>query len=298
MAVRVVACVVACGALALPGATVRAEDAPVSSQLTVADITLGPRVSGPARSPESLAGRVVVLEFWGVSCPPCLKNMPALESLHRQLGRQGLVVIGAHAQQAEPEEIAEVVEQLGVTFTIVERAVVDGGMDFPGIPHCMVFDHTGVCVYRGHPRRAHEAIVEAVRSSPASVLDGRPLVMLAPLGRHLHDESAFGAVLVKARSLAASKDAATAAEARFVVERLEDYGDRLVSAAKASADEDPLRAVHYAGRCSVAFRGTDIGQDAADMLRGWKQDRGFQERLLAARRAEAVAAERGVPVVR
>jgi thiol-disulfide isomerase/thioredoxin len=69
-----------------------ADDPPA---ISVAGITLGSLVSGPARTPESLAHRVVVLEFWGVNCPPCIKSMPALESLHRQLGPGGLVVIGA-----------------------------------------------------------------------------------------------------------------------------------------------------------------------------------------------------------
>jgi thiol-disulfide isomerase/thioredoxin len=170
--------VVTAVAVIVPTALVRGNDADDDAGVTTAGISLGGLVSGPARTPDSLAHHVVVGEVWGVNCPPCIKSMPALEMLHRQLAPAGLVVIGAHAQEATPAEIKEVVDELGVTFTIVENATVAGGMDFTGIPHCLVFDHTGSCIYRGYPTRAHDVIVAAVRSSPAAVLEGKELVKL------------------------------------------------------------------------------------------------------------------------
>ena len=260
--------------------------------ITTAGIRLGNLVSGPNRSPESLAHRVVVLEFWGVNCPPCIKSMPTLESLHRQLGPAGLTVIGAHAQDATPAEIKEVVDELGVTFTIVENANVAGAMDFTGIPHCMVFDHTGSCIYRGHPARAHDLIVAAVRSSPAAVLEGRELKRLGAVSRQLRDESAFAAVLKKAESLARSTDPETASEAAYVAEKLKAYGQRLLDGARDAEAENPLRAVSLAQRCVAAYRGTDTGTQAAALLREWKQDRRFQDSIKAARQCGQLEAAR------
>lgn len=258
-------------------------DEPPPTELSVSAVRLGSRVCGPQVTPQAFAHRVVVLEFWGVACPPCLKSMPALEALHRELGPAGLLVVGAHAQEATPAEIEEVVDDLGVTFPIVERAHVEGGMDFTGIPHCLVFDHTGICVYRGHPNRAHDVIVAAVRSSPAMVLEGRALVKLAALGRQLRDEAAFGAVLTRAEGLVDARDADTAAEAAYVVERLRAYGTRLLDAARSARDDDPLRALHDARRCAAAFRGTPAGADAESLLGEWRKDAAFQDGLVAAR---------------
>jgi len=282
----------AAGAALATHRSAQADAADDPAAISVAGITLGSLVSGPARTPESLAHRVVVLEFWGVNCPPCIKSMPALESLHRQLGPGGLVVIGAHAQDATPAEIKEVVDDLGVSFTIVERAQVEGGMDFSGIPHCMVFDHTGVCIYRGHPVRAHDLIVAAVRSSPAAVLEGKELVKLAAFSRQLRDESTFATVLKKAQGLARSGDAATASEAAYVAEKLEAYGTRLLAGAREAQTDDPLRAVHLAQRCAGAFRGTDTGVEAAALLKQWKQDRRFQDAVKAARQCRQLEATR------
>ena len=285
--------VVTAVAVIVPTALVRGNDADDDAGVTTAGISLGGLVSGPARTPDSLAHHVVVVEFWGVNCPPCIKSMPALEMLHRQLAAAGLVVIGAHAQEATPAEIKEVVDELGVTFTIVENATVAGGMDFTGIPHCVVFDHTGSCIYRGYPTRAHDVIVAAVRSSPAAVLEGKELVKLGSMSRQLRDESTYAAVIKKAQGLARSGDSETAAEAAYVVEKLEAYGQRLLDAARDSQAEDPLRAMHFAQRCAAAFRGTATGTQAAALLKDWKQDRRFQDSVKAARQCGQLEATRG-----
>lgn len=285
----------ACGLVRVPA---RAEN----MQVTTAGISLGGHVSGPAIEPQGLAGRVVVLEFWGIHCGPCIASMPKLEELHREFGPHGLVVIGAHMQGGTIADLRKAVGELGVTFTIVDQATVEGGMDFDGIPHCMVFDHTGACVYRGHPTGAHDIVVAAVRSSPAAVLEGRSLVKLAPVAAHLRDEDSFGAVLRRVRSQTGSKDPAVAEEAEYVTTRLEAYGRRLLDAAAAAKDADPVRALHYQQRCAKAYRGTALGQEAASLGSAWRKDERFQDGLEAAKRCrmlevarERIAASLGDP---
>jgi thiol-disulfide isomerase/thioredoxin len=277
--------------LAPPLTVARAAD-DEAAVIEIAGLRLGDQVAGPAVSAAALAHRVVVLEFWGVHCPPCIRSMPALEQLHREYSAAGLTVIGAHAQQASVEEIREVVEQLGVTFPIVASATVEGGMDFSGIPHCMVFDHTGACVYRGHPNRAHDVIVAAVRSSPAAVLEGRTLVKLAPLASQLRDEGSFGGVLRRAQGQAAAKDKEIADEAAYLVGKLEAHGRRLLDAAEAAKAEDPLRALHFGQRCATAYRGTALGREAAELVAAWKKDEAFQDGLEAARQCRKLEVAR------
>jgi thiol-disulfide isomerase/thioredoxin len=246
-----------------------------------ADIRLGPHVSGPQVTEQSLAHRVVLLEFWGLNCPPCIRSMPMLDELHRSFGPQGLVIVGAHAQGGTAADIGPKVKELGVGFTIVEQAMVQGGMDFQGIPHCMLFDHAGTCVFRGSPFEVGDAVARAVADAPAAVMEGRKLVKLAALEKLLIDERSFGAVLKKARGMIAAKDAETAAEARFVVERLESRGRRMLDEARTIGPGDPLGAVGLAQRCSATFEGSDLGVEAATLLRTWKKDKAFQDSLRA-----------------
>lgn len=249
--------------------------------VTAAGIRPGAHVAGPLLTADSLANRVVLLEFWGLNCPPCIRSMPMLEELHQSLGPHGLVVIGAHAQGGSAAELKPQVAKLGVTFTILENATVEGGMDFQGIPHCMLFDHTGKCVYRGSPFSAQEAVVAAVKAAPGSILEGRTLAKLPELNTLLRDERQFATVLKKARGLTSSGDSETADEAKFVVEKIEAYGRRLLDEARSGKESDPARAADNVQRCAVLFKGSEIGTEAAKLNGEWKKDKQFQATVKA-----------------
>ena len=140
--------------------------------VTTNGIRLGNYISGPPLAADSLTNRVVMLEFWGVNCPPCLASMPKLEQLHKQLSPLGLVVIGAHAQGGPDPVVLKTAADLGVTFTILSDASVAEGGDLGGIPHCMLFDHTGKCIYRGSPF----SVQEAVAAAEADLAVGRRII--------------------------------------------------------------------------------------------------------------------------
>jgi thiol-disulfide isomerase/thioredoxin len=267
--------------LAVFGPVDRIFAAEFNMAVTAAGIRPAAHVSGPQLTPDSLANRVVLLEFWGLNCPPCIRSMPMLEELHKTLGPHGLVVIGAHAQGGTAEELKGKVAQLNVTFTILERASVEGGMDFQGIPHCMLFDHTGKCVYRGSPFSAQEAVVAAVKAAPGAVLEGRTLARLPELNALLRDERNFVTALKKARGLTSSTDAEMAEEAAFVVEKLTAYGRRMLDEGISAKDADPARAADLVQRCSVVFKGSDLGTEAAKLNGEWKKDKQFQAAVKA-----------------
>lgn len=44
-----------------------------------------------------LKGRVVLLDFWNVNCPPCVALFPKLISLHEKYHDRGLTIVGVHA---------------------------------------------------------------------------------------------------------------------------------------------------------------------------------------------------------
>jgi len=54
-------------------------------------------------------GKVVLLDFWGTWCPPCLKAIPHMEALHKKYKDQGLVVIGLNHEpdQAKVKQFAQ-----------------------------------------------------------------------------------------------------------------------------------------------------------------------------------------------
>lgn len=51
---------------------------------------------GEAVKLSDLKGKVVLLEFWGYWCGPCIGSMPVLYELHDTFKDQGLVIVGVH----------------------------------------------------------------------------------------------------------------------------------------------------------------------------------------------------------
>ncbi len=244
--------------------------------VTAAGISVGNHLSGPRLVAANLVQRPVLLEFWGVHCPPCLASMPKLEQLHAELAPLGLVVIGAHAQGGPADEVVKAAASLGVTFTIVENATVKDGGDFSGIPHCMLFDHLGKCLYRGSPFDVEAAARLAVKSVPAAVLAGRTLEKLTAFNELLRNEQLFGAGLKKATTLCNSKDEATAEEAAFVVKQLTARGRQMIDDAVSRKPAEPLGAADMLQRVANSFKGDPLGTEAAKLLREWKQEPDFQ----------------------
>ncbi len=50
--------------------------------------------NGQSYSVDNFHGKLLLLNFWATWCSPCVEEVPSLNQLARQLGPQGLVVLG------------------------------------------------------------------------------------------------------------------------------------------------------------------------------------------------------------
>ena len=85
---------------------------------TAPDFTLS-LLDGGEITLSELQGKVVLVNFWTSWCPPCRKEMPAIESVYRGYKDLGLVVIGLNlTAQDSKQAAASFVREVGVTFPI------------------------------------------------------------------------------------------------------------------------------------------------------------------------------------
>ncbi len=71
---------------------------------------------------DALAGKVVLLDFWGTWCGPCVANIPKVQALHEKYQNEGLVVLGLHSSNGS-DDVEAFLEAQGITFPIA----VDNG---------------------------------------------------------------------------------------------------------------------------------------------------------------------------
>jgi thiol-disulfide isomerase/thioredoxin len=116
---------------------------------------------------KDLKGKVVLIENWGVRCPPCIAAMPHLADLDKKYREDGLVIIGAECQGSSKEDIETIVKNAKVEFTITERA--NGPIEFSGIPRCHLFGRDGKLIYDGFPQedKLKSAIRKALKEAGA-----------------------------------------------------------------------------------------------------------------------------------
>jgi thiol-disulfide isomerase/thioredoxin len=70
---------------------------------------------------DKLRRKVVLLDFWGTWCVPCVRKLPAVEALHQKCKDRGLVVVGVHSaivENSASEAVGIVLKKHGVTFPI------------------------------------------------------------------------------------------------------------------------------------------------------------------------------------
>ena len=103
-------------------------------------------LDGSRSSLAALKGRPVVLNFWATTCAPCIKEMPAIEAVHKALGdRVAFVGIDVRDSVSGGQEF---VQRTGVTYTIGRDPSGDifTSFDAVNLPTTVLLDAEGTIV--------------------------------------------------------------------------------------------------------------------------------------------------------
>lgn len=64
-------------------------------------------------------GKVVIVNFWAVWCPPCKIEIPELVTLYTQYKEQGLRIIGIAIDSGKDGKIKEKAQELGINYPVI-----------------------------------------------------------------------------------------------------------------------------------------------------------------------------------
>jgi len=121
-----------------------------------------------ALSLPALRGKVVLLDFWGQWCHPCVEKLPKTEALHQRFKDRGVVVIGVHSSFTT-EGIEAFLKSKQITFPI---AVDTGGTAeryaIQAWPTYYLVDKSGKIAWGGEHDPPEDAWIEELLKLPTT----------------------------------------------------------------------------------------------------------------------------------
>lgn len=78
------------------------------------EFTLG-LLDGSKVALSDFRGRVVLLDFWSIDCPPCVKEIPSLRELHKELRREDFVILGVNLDE-QVDRVRSFVDENGMDW--------------------------------------------------------------------------------------------------------------------------------------------------------------------------------------
>jgi peroxiredoxin len=104
-----------------------------------------PELNGRTFDLSTVRGRVVVVNFWATWCPPCRKEMPALDAFYRRYHAQGFEIIGLSADRShDRSDVVKVMQSFSYPAAMLQDAQSDGFSDPSELPVTYVIDSQGL----------------------------------------------------------------------------------------------------------------------------------------------------------
>ena len=103
--------------------------------------------------PDNLKGKVVLVEFWGTHCPPCLRSIPHYIDLNKKY-KGKLEMLAFEVQGTQKANLEKFVKEKGINYNIFTQEGNSNFLRYLGtragwrgaIPYLIIFDTEGNAV--------------------------------------------------------------------------------------------------------------------------------------------------------
>ncbi len=107
-------------------------------------------VDGKTHKLSEYRGKVVLINFWATWCPPCIAEIPSLESAYAKLRDQGLEVLAINLDE-NPKSVYKLLQEQKLSFKIFLDPQGKAAQAYLvyGLPYTVVLDRDGKVQYKG-----------------------------------------------------------------------------------------------------------------------------------------------------
>ncbi|MCE5325215.1 MAG: hypothetical protein LLG01_02250 [Planctomycetaceae bacterium] len=237
---------------------------------------------GPELTADDLIGQVVMLVFYKHDDAPAMRTLNELSRVAKTYRRSGLVSV-AVATSGPRQAAVDAARRCDFPSTVILAAKTKGAIPVKGLPYAVVYNHQGKAAWQGAPDDKMLAkVVECLKARPEfPMLDGATYPnSVAVVSRIKRDR--LGDALNVARKTR-DQSGPVGVEARKLLPQLEAYGGWLLQRAGANPMRAPAETLNMVNRIIRTYDGTEIADDAQQILKKLNANADFQRE----RKAEA-----------
>lgn len=145
-----------------------------ASVLSVGDVppsTIGKDLEGNKVDLSVYAGKAIIVTFWATWCPYCLKELPILEGVQKEAGKERMQVIAVNTESRDVfRRASRVMKDFKLLVAHDTRRSASKAFGVKGIPHMVIIGRNGRIfrVYRGYSESNLEAIVADINQAMAA----------------------------------------------------------------------------------------------------------------------------------
>lgn len=280
-----------------------------STALANPDLTkmdLGSYVTGPKITMNDLQGRFVIVEYWGVNCPPCIASIPHMTELAKEYGHDRLLIIANHAQSASDAQVKEkwMSRAKSNHVTVINRGNLPGAR-VTGIPDVFLFAPNGKYLWNGRPGGVDKALEQAMKqyrvpnrqteeaAKPDPIVTGVETKFYSRQLAEINEQKrSIDAPLIQLRrTLERSKRDDQITEAKAILDAVQQWIDQRTSAINASMQSDPATS-HGMLEETIQLLGRDeSAKPFAAMHKEMEADDALMDRVRSTRMLREVVAQ-------
>ena len=124
------------------------------------------KLDGGAFDTASLAGKVVVVNFWATWCAPCIQEIAGFNNLHRQFGPQGVIVLGVSMDEEGAARVGPFLKKHPMDYAVaLGPQDLNSRYNLESLPVTLVFDRAGRQIKRFEGFTEEAALTAAVQQA-------------------------------------------------------------------------------------------------------------------------------------
>jgi len=126
-------------------------------------------LAGEEVTPASLAGKLVLMEFWSKTCPPCRKHTPLLDQVYRELKDSEdflFYAVNANLEDTSNDAVAKLFKSWGGSIPLLRdlQETSYTKLEIAAYPHTIIIDrHGNLQMYQPGMHTHAEPLLKAVR---------------------------------------------------------------------------------------------------------------------------------------